>query len=157
MRSVLIFLAALLGAFPASAHAGAPLPRSFTVQWTACPFADVPACADRDNGVIYVEPGQGRFVYEHEVGHLFDVQRLNDGDRRWFTRKLGLTGAWEQGSGLEGLRSPFERFADAYAACALGLRPDRGEWAVSYGYQPTPKRHRRICAAIGRVGDRQVR
>lgn len=154
---VLIFLAALTIttlAKPRSATADAPLPRAFSVQSATCPTGDAPACAYTDTATIYVEPGQGEFVLKHELGHLFDYQRLNDGDRHWFTRMLGLTGAWSQGAGLEGLLSPAERFADAYAACALGWRPDRGHWEDSYGYEPTPTRHRKICAAINRIGNR---
>lgn len=139
---ILILLAALT-ICTQDATASAPLPRTFSVQPTACPDGGSPACTYPGTATVYVERDQDAFVLKHELGHLFDYQRLNDGD-----------GVWNQGTGLEGLLSPAERFADAYATCALGWRPDRGEWENSYGYQPTLKRHRQICGAINRVGDR---
>jgi hypothetical protein len=152
---LLIVLAALQAPALAEARSVIAAPTGVTVYASACPEGDdVPACAYPQQAIVYVAPGQGRFVLEHELGHVFDYQRLTPGDRNWFTRMLGLTGVWSQGTGMEGLHSPAERFADAYATCALGWRPDGGQWAVAYGYDPTPRQHRLICAAISRVGSR---
>lgn len=156
LKAALALVLTALLASPAIATAQTPRvpqPANMTVIPAACPTGDAPACAYQD-GTIYIEPGQDQFVYWHEVGHIFDAELLTVGDRNWFTRMLGLIGAWDQGSGLQGLRSPKERFADAYATCALGWRPDRGPWADSYGYEPTLKRHKQICAAINRIGER---
>ena len=72
---------------------------------------------------------------------------------------------WDAGTGLAacaGEVCPSERYADAYAACRLGWSPDgrrgrdgriHGEWAVAYGYTPTARTHRRVCAAIRRYAD----
>jgi hypothetical protein len=47
---------------------------------------------------------------------------------------------------------PSERFADAYATCRLRFSPD-GQWADGYGYAPSVRAHRRVCAAIRRYAD----
>jgi hypothetical protein len=153
-RSSLLAVLALVVAalvWPAVAVADAPLPRSFAVRATPCPFVVAAACADLENATVYVARGEPPFILYHELGHLYDFQDLTDGDREWFTRMLGLSGPWNQGSGPMAQESPMERFADAYATCALGWRPDRGQWAVAYGYEPTGKRHRSICRAIARA------
>lgn len=52
-----------------------------------------------------------------------------------------------------------ETFEDAYADCALGLRPrmvtlhhDDGGWVDTAGYQPSAEQHARVCTLIARVG-----
>jgi hypothetical protein len=55
---------------------------------------------------------------------------------------------------------PAETFADAYAACALGLTPQGhrvhglrvGDWQTAYGYHPTTRQHRRVCFTIQFLG-----
>jgi hypothetical protein len=147
---LLIALIAAALTAPPPARADVPLPWTFTVHNAPCPDGGGD-CAYAATAQIYVEDGDP-FALWHEIGHVFDAQRLSDRDRGWFERKLRLTGPWTSGTGLDGLRSPSEWFADAYAACALGLSPDHGVWVVAYGYDPPARRHRAICRAIRRVG-----
>jgi hypothetical protein len=109
----------------------------------------VAGCADLDAGIIYAST---RLAEEHERGHFFDVRVLTDQDRAWFTRLLGryLPGTpwvWARGH-----QSPAERFADAYAACALGKSPRDDVWGTAYSYMPTARKHRRVCNAIALKG-----
>jgi hypothetical protein len=117
--------------------------------------APVPACSDGDT--VYLTDMAGRFDRWHETGHVFDDEVLTDEDRVLFTRLLGFKpGSWLRGyeelSGapltfMAGVRSPSEHFADAYAACALGLDPDTN-WVDGYGYHPSARQHRRVCRAM---------
>jgi hypothetical protein len=117
--------------------------------------APVPACSDEDT--VYLTDMAGRFDRWHETGHVFDDEVLTDEDRVLFTRLLGFTpGSWLRGyeeldggpvTFMAGVRSPSEHFADAYAACALGLDPDTN-WVDGYGYHPSARQHRRVCRAM---------
>jgi hypothetical protein len=131
----------------ATALALVPLPPQYTVHHMPCPEAGG-SCATYD-GQIYLAPGHSRFARWHEFGHVFDAKVLSDGDRNWLAPLLVPGRSW-----YEGYSSPMEFFADAYSACALGLSPKGPTWVNSYGYAPHPKRHRRICAAMRRIGDR---
>lgn len=143
-------LAACL-ALPGGSAARVPMPHAVTVLYQPCPNGGG-SCADADSDTVYIEPGADLFTIMHEVGHIFDRQRLSDRDRARFARLLGLPGEWRRGTGLDGLNSPSERFADAYAACALGLRPDGSRWVSAYDYNPSPRRHHTICRSIRSVG-----
>jgi hypothetical protein len=46
--------------------------------------------------------------------------------------------------------SPREWFAEGYALCAVGERPDG--YAYGYGYRPTVRQQRRVCGLIRRAG-----
>jgi hypothetical protein len=132
-----------------------PLPPRYVIIHAACPDRDGLglSCAYYD-GRVYLAPGASDFAFWHELGHVFDAEVMTEGDRRWFMRRLSTrTTWWSRGPGD---RSPSELFADAYGICALGLHPDGGEWIDAYGYEPGRKRHRQICAAIGRVGERHA-
>jgi hypothetical protein len=108
------------------------------------------ACAYSD-GRVYLPAGADRFVREHELGHVFDAQRLDAGERRKLKRILGLpvSAAWAAPGSYEG---GSERFADAYAACRLQMDPD-GRWESSYDYTPTRAAFRQVCATISRAAD----
>ncbi len=133
-----------------------PMPTAPVVQ-AACPDGGGDCYYQ---GTAYVEPGSPavRFRTWHELGHALDAERLTDTDRATFTSLFKMQGAWNQGTGM-GTRSPNEVFADAYAACALRMRPHgraRGRmvvsrWQTSYGYYPTSRQHRRVCFAISQV------
>lgn len=140
-------LAALALAWPSI-----PAPAA-TVVRAPCPDSAAVACTARASATIYVSAGADAFAVEHERGHLFDAQRLDDGERAKLERLLGLPGRpWRSGTGLEGLLSPSERFADAYAACRLGLDPN-GRWRTAYDYQPSRRTFMRTCATIARAAD----
>jgi hypothetical protein len=117
--------------------------------------APVPACSDGDT--VYLTDMAGSFDRWHETGHVFDDEVLTDENRVEFTRLLGFKpGSWLRGyenlngapvTFMAGVRSPSEHFADAYAACALGLDPD-SNWVDGYGYHPSARQHRRVCRAL---------
>jgi hypothetical protein len=130
-----------------------PLPPRFTIHHEVCPDYDG-SCAWPETGEIWLPPGAGRFARWHELGHIFDYQVLTDADRAWFTPQLGFPSnrPWEAANYDDespGFTEPAERFADAYAHCALRTVPSS---IVSYGYLPGPRTHRRVCTAIALLG-----
>jgi hypothetical protein len=129
-----------------------PLPPGDLVIHRGPCFDGGGACALSSSGGVWA---QGRFALAHELGHVFDTRVLTPSDRAWFTQLLDLTGRPWGASG--GWPDPAERFADAYAACAVGLSPAgkrdrkgrvRGGWIDVYGCRPTARQHRAICNAI---------
>lgn len=167
-RAVLILIAAVFLTAPSTAGAagrGVPLPPEFTITDGACPnagFGDVEGCAYPD-GRIYLLPEAPDFTSWHEIGHVFDFKLLKGGDRAWFQRAFRVRGSWTDQEGdypayYDGqpAGTPDEIFADEYASCALGLNPSRvDEWVGGAGFEPTVKQHRKICAAIDRIGRRK--
>lgn len=83
--------------------------------------------------VVFLAPGtRDPIVYFHELAHVLDFSgELRPWQRRAFRRVMGY------GVG--------ERFADAYAWCAIG-GPNRS----GYGYRPTPAQHVNVCRIVGR-------
>jgi hypothetical protein len=143
---------AVLAALVSLTLATIPAP-TVRVVHEPCPDSDAVACTVRATATVYVTPGADRFAVQHELGHLFDAQRLDDGERAKLERLLALPGRpWRSGTGLEGLLSPSERFADAYAACRLRLDPDRN-WMSAYDYEPSRRGFRKTCATIARAAD----
>lgn len=138
-----------------------PFPPRFAIHHEPCPdyLPEISSCADQETAEIWLAPDASRFERWHELGHLFDAQVLDERARSWFTPLLGFPAdaPWFEDYGNEFARAmPGERFADAYAACALDLRPGgrlRGrlrvaDWETAYGYQPTTRAHHRICNGI---------
>lgn len=111
-----------------------------------CPPPTPAVACTWPHGPIYVTPGSGRRVLLHELGHQFDFQVLTDYQRDKFRWLVGSDNAW-----AEDPDSPAEQFAEAYSICAM---PFRGSllWSSSYGYDPKPRRHQRICLLIRRAG-----
>ena len=147
------------------AHASGAMPRpEVTKHRYLNPACEGLRCADWTTGEIWIGKRPHRFAISHEIGHIFDGQVLSDEDREWFTDALDFEPGtpWQTGDVREGTPSggPMEHFADAYAACDLGLHPDgvrRGraiysDWISAYGYMPTATQHRRICRRIAEVG-----
>ena len=87
-----------------------------------------------------------RPVLLHELGHAFDTQRMTPADRASFEGMFGDRREWRTAP-----NSPHERFAEAYSLCARHTKI-RKTYTAAYGYQVTPRRHRRVCALIRRVG-----
>lgn len=111
---------------------------------------DVPGCYP--NGVrreVGVSEDLTRVEFLHELGHDYDLQVEREGMRGAFMWLIGVapwyTGNWHPTDGTDA--SPNEQFADAYAACALGLRAS--PWDE---YHPTRAAHRRVCELIRRSG-----
>lgn len=129
---------------PAATLIDAPCP-------DASPEATTSICAYQD-GRIYLPHGSGRFAREHELGHQFDTQYLQPGERNKATRLLGFAMGtpWRNGTGTGGFDSPHELFADAFAACRLQLDPG-SDWETSYDYAPTRREFRAVCAFIRRA------
>jgi hypothetical protein len=147
-----LLAAALLLLLPASALAArVPMPATLTVhEQTSCPDETGASCSDLDSDQIWLAPGSGRFERYHEIGHQFDRQTLTDTHRAWFKRLFGYPDSadWYATVG------PQEKFADAYATCALG-RPTRKAHGMTvasqqsgYGYAPGGRLHFRVCNAI---------
>lgn len=148
-------LLTLMFGSPVSAEArnGIPSPK-VTVLAESCPDGSGGPCANQESRTIYLPTGTSSFAREHELGHIFDVQYLSEGERNRFQTLAKIKGEWNPGTGATaaGMRSPAERFADAYAACRLGLVPG-ANWTVGYGYNPTRKQHRAVCGFLRRASD----
>lgn len=160
---VLLISVALLLPATASARRGTPLPRGpVTVIYAPCPgYPDALGCVTSDQpDTIYVS-SHDRGDLEHERGHIFDRRNLDDGERNRIKRMLHKTQmAWCDTETYMALRDqtpenspPCEDFADAYENCRMGWNPDGDTFDVSYGYNPTRREHRRMCALIGRAAD----
>lgn len=115
------------------------------------------AAYDSASETVYFEGTLSRSELGHESGHAFDFQVLTDGDRVYFTRLMGLSGPWDQGSGYTHTailgRSPIETFADWYGNAVNG-RDAIHSWDASYTSPPDPKRFQRFKRALGRIGRR---
>lgn len=158
MRILPLTLALLaLLALPTSA-AAKPWPRIPTPTTTiipeACPEPSTNAGATEEcaysDGRIYLPEDSTPFMREHAFGHIYDAQRLDQGERNKLIRELGTPGrSWHESDPYAGVS---ERFADAYAACRLHLDPDH-HWESAYDYSPSPRAFRRVCATIARAAD----
>jgi hypothetical protein len=98
---------------------------------------------------IYLRPDADmpRLTLLHELGHLFDLHFLDDGERQALKALLRQEGRdWWHGA-----EPPGERFAEAYALCARYRRLRRIPDWTSYSYRPTLRRHRAICKRIRRA------
>lgn len=95
---------------------------------------------------IYIRPGvrQQRSVLLHELGHLFDLRVMNNGDRGRFRKLLSAPRRkWWEG------RIPLaEQFAEAYSFCARYHRPIAIGRYASYDYSPTRRQHRSVCRLV---------
>jgi hypothetical protein len=147
------------------------------VRMGVCPGASRAAgCWIRELGLIYLLD-ENPITAMHEMGHAFDTRNLDDGERAVLAPVLlkGATDAtWSRCGvvntpdyGLRENKCPTELFGEAYAACALKALPERVElfrtrrgtvggrgraatstWPFAYGYMPSLKQHRRVCALI---------
>lgn len=136
-----------------------------------------------DGETIWLADPSYRFGRAHELGHVFDEQFMDAGERQrfasiqselwddiggkhekqigsndsdhdpWFSVAENLDGTVTTAYGDLG-----EIFADAYAACRLRMvRGSNHTWETGYGYEPGAAQHRRICKLIYNAGqDRGV-
>lgn len=112
------------------------------------------ASYDRDTDTVYYLGKPDAIARAHETGHALDDQVLTDGDRHYFQRLMQApSGEWRSGTGLQGLKSPSEWFADYYQAAALNLDP-RHEQVAAYAQVGT-KRLKQFEAALARLAKRQ--
>jgi hypothetical protein len=188
-RLVVALAAALLGLAmvpPAGAvdidRFAVPLPREATITLDACPYVGG-ACADTEAGRVYLAGDLDLFELAHELGHVYFERDLParfglQGAGYWRGRVSILLGHHPYSVPWDGLHGdglltgdectdrpcPAEQAADAYAACALRMRPEGrrvgrrivGGWQTAYGYHPTPRQHRRICDVIRASGGVQA-
>lgn len=128
--------------------------------------ADATGCAyGPDYGVqatVYLHGPISPFDLLHELGHIFDNTQMTDLARIRFRAIMhDRNPNWWLDPGPF-YSSPAERFADAYALCALRrhLAPDSldnnlrwlgAEASDFYGYHPTESQHRKVCKLIRQV------
>lgn len=113
-----------------------------------CPYLPVSdhACSQGDH--VYADDVVSLM---HELGHQFDYNNLDDGERATLAPELGLAGvAWMNCGAVDVAgygRCPAERFADAYQSCAFRNTPPAHERTQPFGYGWTPTRAmwRRVC------------
>jgi hypothetical protein len=121
-----------------------------TVRLTGCPgYPRSAGCvftgAPR---VIYLKRklDHPRSTLLHELGHVYDLTVLNNSDRGRFRRIMRSHAKWWTS------RPPLaERFAEGYSWCARYARIASIRRYALYGYHPTAKQHRRVCALITRA------
>lgn len=151
-----------LSASPAHAKAGVYVPAAPVVHYAQGGLAPDPgvdfagtgaAAYAADTDTIHYEGLLGKSARGHENGHALDDQVLSDGDRRFFTRLMGLIGDWNQGTGMTGFHSPNEWFADWYGNAANG-RDGFHQWDSAYAPAPNPKAYRKFRQALDRLGRR---
>lgn len=100
---------------------------SATISHAPCPnpaVQDAIGCVDIPTRTIYVTARCGRFCQAHEYGHLFDAEHLDDATRgRWAAMLGESVSDWNWSSTSAVTDPPLEeRFADAFALCALGRK-----------------------------------
>lgn len=170
MKPVAVAIVGAVLAFaPSHAVAGyaVPLPaESFTVTYGHIPdgCGAASGCADVEGRELFVRDPADRWTLAHEIGHLY-LEGLDSFWKGAITDRLGMNPSlvpWDNEHGCFGRRCPAEIAADAYAACALRLDPRprrvrRGRavtnprgWESAYGYEPSRRRHSRVCETIRR-------
>ncbi len=93
------------------------------------------------------KPGAVRQVFDHELGHHFDYDVMEDWARARFEWLVGETRPW-----TEDPNAPNEKFAEAWALCAVRARLRHAPLEYGYGYHPSPRLHRKVCHLIAVVG-----
>jgi hypothetical protein len=152
-------------------HAPGPAGPPITVTFDPCPGLVAGGCWTPWDSTIYVASDfEQPFIYAHELGHAFDTRNLSDGERAWFLSVFGYDDgqAWAPERApddpfCERQSCPSERFADAYAICALGLRPsaylkdgsvlflgvhDYGYYHGAVGIAGVARARDRVCRAV---------
>jgi hypothetical protein len=125
-------------------------PGTVVVELAACPGSQYEACWDPAG--LHLPTGRGvdvRWTLMHELGHVFDERVLTGADRAAFKRVIGYPAAWATGAEPAG-----ERFAEAYAGCAIDARAPYGGLRGEYGYAAGPSTFARVCALIRRAAAR---
>lgn len=96
-----------------------------------------------------------RLIVWHELGHAFDAQRMDDGERHAFSCLKGVHARDGDPSrcGAEWTGDLAEVFADAYGSCAIGAMPGANRFLDGDDYLPTAREHRQVCRFINRAVD----
>jgi hypothetical protein len=125
-------------------------PGTVVVDLHACPGTEYDGCWDTT--VLHLPTARGvdlRWTLMHELGHVFDDRVLTPADRVAFKRAIRYPAPWTTGAEPAG-----ERFAEAYAGCAIYSRAPYGGLQGEYGYQAGPETFRRVCELIRRAAAR---
>jgi hypothetical protein len=141
----------LSGPFAGWARAAhVPLPRGrVRVSLAGCPRRpDLVGCVvTRRPRTIHLrtDARRPRWVFLHELGHVFDLTVMGRADRRAFKRVHGRSGGpWWRGDQPAG-----EWFAEAYSLCArFGSATRAARATTTYSYSPSARRHRASCRVI---------
>lgn len=143
-----------------------PVPPAQTVIISACPGYDaseVAACNFvAPASPIYIDPSpldtpaSLREVLYRELGGRFETLAMYPWAVQHFAALVHRPRLMADAGNAR------EVFEDAYADCALGLVPRRetlqrsdDRWIDASGYQPSRRRHARVCTLIRRVGARE--
>jgi hypothetical protein len=123
-----------------------------TLRLTGCPALPRAAgCvyASRPR-VVYLrrDASEPQAVLLHELGHVYDLTVLGEGDRAAVRSILGVPAGRKWWSGSEPVA---EWFAEGYSWCARQARITSLRSAALYRYDPTPSQHRRLCSLIRRA------
>jgi hypothetical protein len=125
-------------------------PGTVVVDLAPCPGSAYEACWDAAGLHVPIARGVDvRWTLMHELGHVFDDRVLIGADRAAFKRVIRYPGAWMTGAEPAG-----ERFAEAYAGCAIYSRAPYGGLDGEYGYTAGPQTFARACALIRRAAVR---
>lgn len=124
---------------------------------TGQPYPAVGQYADINTNTVHTTRGLSKRQVAQDVGQLFGYGVLSPGDRKFFSRILGVAGApWENLHGAK-VGAPVtgdETFANYYAVAATG-GPRKGESILMGETSIDPRRLRQFSAALGRLGKRQ--
>ena len=151
---------------------GVPAPPSFNVVFdnpkdaggidpaTGKPWPIVGQYADEYTNTVHSTKGFGKRAIAQDVGQLFGANVLDDGQRYYFARLLGVKpdswGKSTEGSLVRGYANATadEAFGDYYALAATGgLAPGV---SMAWGDVSIDRRKlRKFSAAINRLGQRQ--
>jgi len=124
-------------------HAPCPGDTTMDPAWgSACAVAPT---------TIYVAGPLPHATYLHELGHLIDYNFLSDKDRGTFLAITHDRRWW-----MTAPNSPRERFAEAFAQCALNPRRLVSR-TFGYGYYPSLREHRKVCRWLVGSTNRKMR
>jgi hypothetical protein len=144
-------LAGPYGSWVRAAHVPLP-PGRVRVSLGGCPRrADLVGCVvTRRPRTIHLrrDARRPRWVFLHELGHVFDLTVMDRADRRAFKRVHARRGSgWWRGES-----PPGEWFAEAYSLCArFGSKAAAARASTTYEYRPSARRHRASCRVIRRA------
>jgi hypothetical protein len=125
-------------------------PGTVVVDLSPCPGTAYQGCWTPEG--LHIPTARGvdvRWTLMHELGHVFDERILRGADRAAFKRVIRYSGAWATGAEPAG-----ERFAEAYAGCAIYAGAPYGGLDAEYGYSAGPETFARVCALIRRAAAR---
>jgi hypothetical protein len=128
----------------------ATAPGTVVVDLHACPGTEYDGCWD--STVLHLPTARGvdvRWTLMHELGHVFDDRVLTPADRAAFKRVVRYPASWTTGAEPAG-----ERFAEAYAGCAIYAHAPYGGLDGEYGYEAGPETFKRVCDVIRRAAAR---